>query len=92
MSSYIFYRENNKFDDILNDKNIKKFLKQKIKFSKYFIVLGYNMPKEIESYIMLKYGDDIRSWDHIRKSYDPQPYVDYMPDNNRPDRFKNVYK
>lgn len=90
--TYIFYRENNNFDDILNDKNIKKFLKQKIKFNKYLILLNYNIPEQIESYIKLKYGDNLIPMDHIRKDYSPVPYVDYYPNIDRPIKFKNVYK
>ncbi len=92
MTTYLFYRENNKFDDILADKNVTKPLKQKIQWKHYLLLMGYHVPEETKSYIMLKYGDDIKSWDHVRKDNSPVPYVDYLPDPKRPEKFKNVYK
>lgn len=92
MSTFIFYRENNDFTDILKDKNIKKIFVQKIKFRNFLIGLANSVPEETKSYIMLKYGDDLKSWDHIRKDFSPIPYKDYLPDPNRPEKFKNVYK
>lgn len=54
--------------------------------------MSHKVKPEIESYIMLKYGDEIKSWDHIRKDNSPVPHVDYEPDIKRPEKFKNVYK
>jgi hypothetical protein len=54
--------------------------------------MSYKVKPEIESYIMLRYGDDIKTWDHVRKDFSPVPYVDYIPDPKRPEKFKNVYK
>lgn len=92
MTTFIFYREDNKFDDILEDMNVKKHFKQKISFRRYLILMGYHVPDETKSYMMLKYGDEMRTWDHIRKDNSPIPYKDYTPDPKRPEKFKNVYK
>jgi hypothetical protein len=92
MKNYLFYREDNKFDDILSDKNMMKYFKQKLTWRRYLYLLSYNVPEEVESYIMLKYGDDVKPWDNIRKDNSPVPYVDYLPDSKRPKKFKNVYK
>jgi hypothetical protein len=92
MKTYIFYRESNKFEDILKDTNIIKYFKQKISWKNYLVLMSYKVKPEIESYIMLRYGDDIKTWDHVRKDFSPVPYVDYIPDPKRPEKFKNVYK
>jgi hypothetical protein len=92
MKTYIFYRESNNFTDILSDTNVKQYFKQKISWKNYLVLMSHKVKPEIESYIMLKYGDEMKSWDHIRKDNSPVPYVDYEPDPKRPEKFKNVYK
>jgi len=92
MKTYIFYRESNNFTDILSDTNVKQYFKQKISWKNYLVLMSHKVKPEIESYIMLKYGDEMKSWDHIRKDNSPVPYVDYEPDSKRPEKFKNVYK
>jgi hypothetical protein len=60
---YTFYRENNNFDDILNDPNIKKILHMKIKWWQ-FLMIGINAKNENSlSYITLKFGDDMKAPD-----------------------------
>lgn len=92
MTTYLFYREDNNFDDILSDKNVVKYLKQKIRWKRYLLLMSYHVPEETKSYVMLKYGDYIKSWDSVRKDNSPIPYKDYLPDPKRPAKFKNVYK
>lgn len=92
MTTYLFYREDNNFDDILSDKNVMKYFKQKIRWKCYLLLLSYRVPEETKSYIMLKYGDDVKPWDNVRKDNSPIPYKDYLPDPKRPEKFKNVYK
>lgn len=92
MKTYIFYRENDDFTDILSDTNVKQYFKQKMRWKNYLVLMSHSVKPEIESYIMLKYGDEMHSWDHIRKDNSPIPYVDYLPDPKRPEKFKNVYK
>lgn len=90
--NYLIYRENNNFDDLLKDATIKKCFKQVIRWRCFVLLMSYSVPEEARSYIMIKYGDDIKTWDHVRKDNSPVPYVDYSPDNKRPEKFKNVYK
>lgn len=92
MTSYLFYREDNNFKDILADKSVMKYFRQKVQWKCYLLLMGYHIPDETKSYVMIKYGDDVKTWDHVRKDNSPVPYKDYMPDSNRPEKFKNVYK
>lgn len=92
MTTYIFRREDNNFTDILNDKNINKYFKEKISFKEHLILSAMQVPPEVQSYLMLKFSDDMITWDHIRKDNSPVPYKDYLPDSKRPEKFKNVYK
>jgi len=89
---YLLHREDNKFEDVLADKTVKKYFKQKVCWYSYLLLMSNFIPKEAQSYMMIKYGDDMKSWDHVRKDNSPVPYRDYMPDSNRPEKFKNVYK
>jgi hypothetical protein len=91
MKLYIFKRENNKFDDLKNDPVIKKKFKTVITWKGY-VMLGAEIPdEEIESYMFLKYGEELVTQGLI-KDLSPVPYVDYTPDPDRPAKFKNVYK
>ena len=92
MKTYIFKRESNDFDDILADPAIKPKFKLVLSWENY-LMIGTEMyveADEIDSYIMLKYGDEIVT--DLIKDFSPIPYVDYQPDPNRPKKFKNVYK
>jgi hypothetical protein len=80
MKYYTFYRESNKFDDILNDINIKKVISHKIRWGDYLMIGIDEYKKDIDkifSYITLKYGDEIRTT--LTKDYRPIPNVDYIP-------------
>lgn len=82
VKNFLFYRENNRFDDILKDTNIKKHIRTKILFSNYLILGIYEESKTIDkiiSYIMLKYGEDVKDFTHIIPSRTPIPNVDYLP-------------
>lgn len=78
MKYYTFYRESNKFDDILNDKVLKKYIDY-ITIWKNYLRVGIN--KEYESkvniHITLKYGDELRN--HLSNDYSPKPHIDYTP-------------
>lgn len=76
MKYYTFYRENNKFDDILKDINLKKHIVEKIKWANYLQICIKDEDK-IASYITLKYGDEMRN--SLTKDYSPMPYTDYTP-------------
>lgn len=82
VKNFLFYRDSNRFDDILNDTSIKKYIRTKLLFLNYLIITIYQDSKEIEktiSYIMLKYGEDVKDFTHIIPNRTPIPNVDYMP-------------
>lgn len=84
MKYYIFYRENNNFDDILKDTNIKKFISERITWKKYLKIGINEYQKNVDgifSYIMLKYSDDVRS--SLTKDFSPVVNVDYAPTRNK---------
>ena len=76
MKYITFYKENNKFDDILNDINIKKLIKQKTTWYQYLMISMVDDEKVI-SYITLKYGDYIKT--NYVKDHSPVINVDYIP-------------
>lgn len=81
MKYFIFYRESNKFDDILKDKNIKKYVDEVILSSKHCIIgILEEYEHNVSTYIILKYGDELRN--HLTKDYSPIPNVDYVPIRN----------
>lgn len=81
MKFLLFTRENNIFDDILKDASLKNQYKTKIEY-KENLILGFpeddNFGK-ILSYIMLKYGDDMKDFHSIVPDRTPVPNVDYVP-------------
>jgi hypothetical protein len=76
MKYYTFYREDNKFDDILNDINLKKVIDEKIRWSQH-LVIGLQDDDKTSSYITLKYGDEMKN--EVVKDFSPVPGVDYIP-------------
>ncbi len=90
MKYFIFYREDNNFRDIFEDINLKKLFSFKIKYLQHLILGGIDVPEDIQSYIVLKYGDDLRNTYDIFIDRTPQPFIDYYPDPNRPDKFKKL--
>lgn len=90
MKYYIFYRENNKFDDILKDSNINKVMCLKISWDQHLMIgLGDKSNDRHYSYITLKYGEDIRKLD--TKDCTPRPGVDYMPKKDK-NKFVKIIK
>jgi hypothetical protein len=80
MKYYIFYRENNDFNDILTDTSLKKVVSERISWDGYLQIGISTWQKNVDqifSYITLKYGDDIRT--DLTKDYSPKPYIDYLP-------------
>lgn len=81
MKYYKFYRESNKFDDILKDNVIKKLIYTKIRWRGH-LLLGLTDPDDkIASYITLKYGDEMKN--HLVTDRTPVPFVDYQPKQPR---------
>jgi hypothetical protein len=82
MKYYTFYRENNNFDDILSDTNLKKLIHYKIKWYQHVLIgLAGKSIETIHSYITLKYGDEIRT--NLTKDYKPIEGVDYIAKNKK---------
>ena len=81
MKFLMFTRENSKFDDILKDASLKNQYKTKIEYQEN-LILGFpeddNFGK-ILSYIMLKYGDDMKDFHSVVPDRTPVPDVDYVP-------------
>ena len=89
MKTFIFKRQDNNFSDILNDPSLKNIFKTQLSWDKHILLYSEdNIDPEVVSYILLKYGDDIFNI----TDFSPVPYVDYQPDPNRPEKYKNVYK
>ena len=81
MKFFIFTRENNNFDDILKDLTLKKQYKTKIEYREN-LILGFPEDDEFGktlSYIMLKYGDDMKDFHSIVPDRTPIPNIDYAP-------------
>jgi hypothetical protein len=76
MNYYNFYRESNKFDDILNDSSIKKHIIERTTWTS-FLRICVNDDDKLKSYITLKYGDEMRS--NLTEDYSPIPNKDYIP-------------
>lgn len=77
MKHYTFYRENDKFDDILKDPAIKKLIYTKIRWRNFLRIALYDSNDKLESYITLKYGDEMRN--NLVTDRTPVPFVDYTP-------------
>ena len=81
MKFLIFTRENSNFDDILKDLTLKKQYKTKIEYREN-LILGFPENDDFGktlSYIMLKYGDDMKDFHNIVPDRTPIPNVDYVP-------------
>lgn len=82
MKHYTFYRENNKFDDILKDPAIKKLIYTKISWRNYLRIALNDIDDKLESYITLKYGDEMRN-NCLVTDRTPVPFKDYQPKEPR---------
>lgn len=81
MKFLTFTRENSNFDDILKDLTLKKQYKTKIEYREN-LILGFPEDDEFGktlSYIMLKYGDDMKEFHSVVPDRTPIPNVDYVP-------------
>ena len=77
MKYYTFYRENNNFDDILNDTIIKKIIDERLRWYQYLIIGMNERHEQSFSYITLKYGDEMKQ--EVVKDFTPIPGIDYIP-------------
>lgn len=79
MKYYTFFKDNNDFNDILNDVNIKPFVKTKLKWVNHLMLgLTENNDKSqnIFGYIVLRYGDNIVN--PITRDFTPKNNIDYI--------------
>lgn len=90
MNYFIFFKEDNDFNEILKDKNLKKLHKFKIKFRQHLILGGDNVTDDLKSYIVLKFGDDLKNKSFLCQDRKPLPFQDYLPDPKRPEKFKKL--
>ena len=80
MKYITFYRESNKFADILTDVVVKKSIRQQVSWYQYLMIGIEDFDRKNEqviSYVTLKYGDDMRN--EVVKDRSPVSGVDYMP-------------
>ena len=77
MKHYTFYRESNKFDDILSDVSLKKHIHLKMSWYQHLLLGFDDLDDSMQGYIMLKYGDEVTKL--TDKDYRPIPNVDYKP-------------
>lgn len=76
-TTYKFQRESNDFTDILTDPNLKKKICSKITWKGHLLIQLDDYESKLESYVILKYGDDLRN--HLVPDRTPVPFVDYQP-------------
>lgn len=91
MKYYTFYREDNNFNDILNDPLVKKITDEKIRWYQHLIIGMQDNEKNNQSFslITLKYGDDMKQ--DLVKDFTPIPGVDYIPKKDI-SKFKKAIK
>jgi len=77
MKHYIFQRESSNFDDILKDVSIKSKIYTVITWKGHLRLGIQDYDNKLSSYIMLKYGDEIRT--NLTADYSPKPGIDYIP-------------
>lgn len=80
MKYITFYRESNKFADILTDAVVKKSIRERVTWYQYLMIGIEDFDRKNEqviSYVTLKYGDDMRN--EVVKDRSPVSGVDYMP-------------
>ena len=78
MKLYIFFKEDNDFSDILDDNNLKKLFRFKISWSQHLMLGSNETTDELNSYIVLKYGESLLNERHLFKDRTPQPNIDYI--------------
>ena len=78
MKYFTFWRESNKFADILSDPVLKKLIRNKTTWHRYLMIGIEEFENESTfSYITLKYGDDMKT--EVVKDRSPIIGVDYTP-------------
>lgn len=78
MKTFIFKRENNNFDDVLKDKNIKKYIVENYKFAEHLIIRVEDTPEAL-TYITLMFSEELVSMQDLIPDRTPKPNIDYVP-------------
>ena len=78
MKTFVFQRESNNFDDVLKDKNIKKYIVETYKFAEHLIIRVENTPEAL-AYITLMFSEELVSMKDLVPDRTPKPNVDYTP-------------
>jgi hypothetical protein len=78
MKTFVFKRENNNFDDVLKDKNIKKYIVEKYKFAEHLIIRVEDTPEAL-AYITLMFSEELVSMRNLIPDRTPKPNIDYVP-------------
>ena len=82
MKTYVFHRENNNFDDVLKDKNIKKYIVEQYQFDENLIIRVDEDPKVL-AYITLMFSEELKSMKDLVPDRTPTMNVDYIPKNKK---------
>jgi len=82
MKTFVFKRENNNFDDVLGDKNIKKYVVEKYQFDEHLIIRVEDTPEAL-AYITLMFCDEMISMKDLVPDRTPIIDVDYTPKNRK---------
>ena len=88
MSYTVFYRESNNFKDILTDPVIKKAVRTRMSFRNHLIL--ELVDDKSTSYLILKYGDDVKSLSNIIPDRTPIPNKDYIPERKERGKKRKV--
>ena len=82
MKTFIFKRENDNFDDVLKDKNIKKYIVEKYKFAEHLIIRVEDTPEAL-AYITLMFSEELVSMQNLVPDRTPKPNIDYVPERKK---------
>lgn len=83
MKHFVLVDESNNFDSFLKDNTIKKYINTKISWMKHLmIILRDDTPEDTISYILLKYGDNIKNTKDLTVDRSPIMYAEYDPKAN----------
>jgi hypothetical protein len=78
MKTFVFQRENNNFDDVLKDKNIKKYIVEKYKFAEHLIIRVEDTPEAL-AYITLMFSEELVNMKDLVPDRTPKSNIDYVP-------------
>lgn len=78
MKTYVFRRESDNFDDVLKDKNIKKYIVEQYELTNHLIIRVEDTPEAL-AYIVLMFGEELVNLKDIVPDRTPVMNVDYIP-------------